>query len=106
MTWRQSHFVQVGWIPSTHDDTTVLGIVLNLFNAFGKLVDALTRVVSVHVDILGAKVSPLKSVDWSQVTNLTMRQAPLVEKLARTISIPDMNILGSKIIAIGVSLPL
>jgi len=62
---RQGHFVQVCWIPGTHNDTTIFRTILDLLNAFSQLVDALSRVVSVHVNVFGTKVPPLKAVHGS-----------------------------------------
>jgi hypothetical protein len=104
VTGRQSHFIQVCWIPGTHNDAPIFRIVLNLVNAFHELIDTLSSVIRVHIHVLGTKVPPLKSVHRSQVTDLAMRQATLVQKFTRAVAIPNVNILFRKIIAIGVSL--
>lgn len=104
VTGRKSHFVQIAWIPGTHDDASIFRIVLNLVNAFHELIDTLSSVIRVHIDILGTKVAPLKSIDRSQVTHLAMRQATLVKEFTRAITIPNVNVLFRKIVAIGISL--
>jgi hypothetical protein len=53
---------------------------------------------------LGPKVSPLIAVDWTEIAHLSMLQATLVQKLARTIAVPNVNILGGQFIRIGTSL--
>lgn len=57
-----------------------------------------------HVNVLGSKVPPLKAIDGSQVTHLAVRQATLIEKLARAIAVPNVNVLGGQDIGIGVTL--
>ena len=93
MTGRQGHVVQVSWVPRRHDNATILGIVLNLVNAFHELIDTLSSVIRVHIHVFGTEVPPLKSVNRSQVTDLAMRQATLVQKFTRAIAIPNANIL-------------
>jgi hypothetical protein len=53
---------------------------------------------------LGPKVSPLIAVDWTEIAHLSMLQTALVQKLARTIAVPNVNLLGSQFIRIGTSL--
>ena len=56
------------WIPSTHDNPSVVGISLNLVYYVSQLIHALSRVVSVHVGVLCPKVTPLETVNWSQIS--------------------------------------
>ena len=44
------------------------------------LVDAFSGVVCVHVDVLGAEVAPLESVDGAEVALLAVAQADRVQK--------------------------
>ena len=104
VAWRQRHFIQVGWVPGRHDDSSVLWIVNDLVDAVLELVNALSSVVRVHINIFGSKVTPLKTVDWSQVSLFAMTKATRFEKLFRAIAVPDMNVLVGKVIGVGVSL--
>ena len=99
----QCHFLQIGRIPGGHNDAPILWSILDFPNAIGQLVDALPGVIRVHVNVGGTKVSPLEAIDRSQVSNFAMRQSSLVEEFSRAISIPNMNSLVGKVIAIGVS---
>lgn len=65
VTRRQSHQIQILWIPSTHDNPSILGIIDNFVNAIRQLIDSLACVIRVHVFILCSEMSPLKSVDRS-----------------------------------------
>ena len=104
MTRRQCHETQVGRVPSRHDNSPVCWIVFDLINALGQLIDAFAVVVGMHVFVLGTKVAPLKTVDRPEVANLAVSQSSLVEKLARTIPIPDVNVLGRQLVGIGIPL--
>jgi hypothetical protein len=70
--WKR-HERKIGRIPCRHDDAAVFRSVYNLVQTVCQLVKALTSVVSVHVNILCPKVSPLKAIDWTQITNFAMR---------------------------------
>lgn len=104
MAGRQGHERKIRRVPRRHDDSSIFRIVLDLVNTVGQLINALSSVVRVHVHVVRSKVAPLKAVHGSKVANLAMRQAALVEKLARTIAVPNVYILFRKIVGIGVSL--
>lgn len=91
-------------IPGTHDDATIGGCVLDLPDDLSKLVNALASVVCVAVLILGTKVSPLESVDRTQITDLAVGQTDLVQVLARAIAVPDLDALLGQAQAVGVAL--
>ena len=81
VTGRQGHFAEIGWIPGRHNDATVFRVVLDLVNALGELINTLTCVVGVHVNVLSPKVTPLKAIDRSQIPGFSIIQAPRVQKL-------------------------
>lgn len=56
-----------------------------------QLVDALARVIRLGIDVLGAKVPPLKPVNGAQVADLAVRQTQVVEELARAVAVPDLD---------------
>jgi hypothetical protein len=57
---RERHLVQVRRVPRGEHDAPVLRAVLDLLDAVAELVHALARVVSVHVRVGRAEVSPLQ----------------------------------------------
>lgn len=87
----QDHLLEVGRVPGCEDEAAVVGVRPQLMDEFGNLVDTLSSVVRLGVNILGAKVSPLETVDRTKVTLLTVSQAEVVEELAGAISIPDLD---------------
>ena len=58
-----------------------------------ELVDALARVVGLGVDVGGAEMPPLEAVHWAQVAHLAVREAQVVEELARAVAVPDLDAL-------------
>ena len=56
-----------------------------------ELIHALARVVRVAVDVLGAKMAPLKAVDRAQVTLRALRQPDLVQVGAGPVAFPDLH---------------
>lgn len=100
---RECHLVKIGWIPCRHDDAPVLGSVLDLFDALSELIDPLPGIVGVHVDVLRTEVAPLESVDGTEIANLSVAQAPLVKELPRAIAVPDVDLLVSQVVRIGVA---
>jgi hypothetical protein len=101
---REGHLIQVGWIPRRHDDAPILWIINNLVNAILQLIDTFTRVIGVHVHILGSEVTPLKAIDWSEISLFTMAQASGLKKFLRAISIPNVNVLFGELVGIRVTL--
>lgn len=61
-------------IPSRHDDPAVFGIILDGFNNLCELIDPLSRVVGILVNVRRTEMSPLETVDGSQVTDRTVCQ--------------------------------
>lgn len=104
VTGRERHQVQIGGIPRRHDNASIFRVVLDLVDAVAKLIDTLSGIVGMHIDIGGAKVAPLKAIDGSQVTHLAMGQATLIEKLSRAVAVPNVDVLGSQQIGIRASL--
>lgn len=91
VTRGKGHLVQIGDIPRTEDDAAIEGILLQLADDFPDLIDALARVVGVAVDVLGAEVAPLETVDGAEVALLSGREAKFVEVFARAVTVPDMD---------------
>mmetsp|Transcript_6937 Transcript_6937/g.11704 ORF Transcript_6937/g.11704 Transcript_6937/m.11704 type:complete len:221 (+) Transcript_6937:67-729(+) len=78
----QRHQLQVSWVPSTHHNPPVLGVVDNLINAISQLIHTLSSIVSMHIFVLGTKMTPLESIHRSQITLFTMLQATRIKELA------------------------
>lgn len=57
-------------------------------NDLGKLVYTLTCVIRLCINIFGTKMSPLKAIDGTEIAGLTMIEAKVVKKLARSIAVP------------------
>lgn len=88
---RQSHALKVLWVPRAEDHSAVVGAVAQLVDDFGQLVDALAGVVCLSIDVLCAKVPPLKPVDGAQVADVAVGQADAVEELAGAVAVPDLD---------------
>lgn len=91
VTGWQSHALKILWVPGAEDHSAVVGSVAQLVDDFGQLVDALAGVVCLGIDILGAKVPPLKAVDGAQVADVTVGEANAVEELAGAVAVPDLD---------------
>mmetsp|Transcript_16655 Transcript_16655/g.26417 ORF Transcript_16655/g.26417 Transcript_16655/m.26417 type:complete len:240 (-) Transcript_16655:216-935(-) len=91
MARRQRHLIQIARIPRTHHNPARVGIVLDLLDAVHQLIHSLAIILIVHTSILRAKVSPLESINRSQVAFFIVRQTAIVQKLARAVSVPNMD---------------
>lgn len=58
-----------------------------------ELVHPLPRIIRLSIDVLGAKVPPLETVHGAQVADFAVREADLVEELARAVAVPDLDTL-------------
>lgn len=58
-----------------------------------KIPYTLLCIICVHILIFSAKMSPLESIDRSQVTLLPVSEATGIQEGARAIIIPDVNTL-------------
>lgn len=68
----QSHFGEVRRVPGGHDNASIFGVVLDLFDALRELIHSLASVIGVHVDVLSAEMTPLEAVDWSEVPHFSV----------------------------------
>ena len=66
---------EMGHIPGTEDDATVVGVVFEFLHDLGDLIYAFARVVGVAVFVFCSKVSPLKAIDWAEVAFFTIGEA-------------------------------
>ena len=103
MARRQDHLRQVGRVPGAEDEAAVVGVGAEGVDDAGQLVDALAGVVGLGVDVGGAKVAPLEAVDGPEVAGLAVRQAEVVEELARAVAVPDLDALRGEGLGGGVA---
>ena len=101
VTGRQGHLVQVRGVPGAHDDPPIVGLGLDPVDDLSELVDPLAAVVGVHVHVLSTEVSPLKAVDWSQVSLLTGCEAQTVQELPAAVPVPDPHFLLLQLLGVG-----
>lgn len=87
----EDHLLQIGGVPGRKDQTTIVWVGAQLVNNLGELVDSLARVVRLGVDVLGAKVPPLEAIHGTEVADLAVVEAEVVEELARAIAVPDLD---------------
>ena len=92
--------MQIRWIPCRHDDPSVRWIVPDCVNHCLQLVVSLTGVVGVHVDVFCTKVSPLESIDGSQVALLPISQASAGQEFGGRVAIPDVDALAGQFVGV------
>ena len=90
-------------VPGGEDDAAVHGIILDGVNDLLQLVNALSSVVGVHVDVFGAKVPPLEAIHGPQITRLAMRQTAAVQKLAGGVAVPYVDAPLLQVLGVGVA---
>ena len=93
MTRRQGHLRYVRGIPRRDDDPAVVGLVPDRVEHLRHLIDALARVVCVHVGVRRAKVPPLPPVHGPKIALLTMGKPTRVKEITRRVPVPDTNLL-------------
>mmetsp|Transcript_2929 Transcript_2929/g.6853 ORF Transcript_2929/g.6853 Transcript_2929/m.6853 type:complete len:228 (-) Transcript_2929:853-1536(-) len=98
---RESHDAEIGRIPGTENNPSVVGICLDGVDAGSELIDALPGVVSVHVGVLGPKVPPLKSIHGPQIPLLAVSEADFGQVFLGTISVPNVNVLVPEQVGVG-----
>lgn len=91
VTRRQSHLGNIDRIPSGHDYSPIVRIVLDFVDTLAQLIDTLSGIVRVHVDVLSTEVTPLESVYGSQVALFSLRESIGVQELAWRVAVPDFN---------------
>ena len=91
MTRRQGHLAQIRRVPRAQDDPPVVRLVLQLVNDLRQLIDPLARVIRLRIHVLGAEMPPLETIDGSQVSDFSVREADAVEVLAAAVAVPDLD---------------
>jgi len=79
------------WIPSAHDDSSIVGRVLDFMDHFSKLIDPLTGIISLAIHILCPEMSPLESIHGPQIPCLAMLKTDTVEVLSAAVAVPDLD---------------
>lgn len=78
----QGHIIQCHWIPSGHQNTAIIRMVLEQFHNGPQLIDSLPIVLRpLSPSVLCTKVPPLKTVDRPQVAFRSLEQPAAVKKL-------------------------
>ena len=78
VTRGQCHLLQIRWIPRTEYDSSVVRGILQLPNDLRQLIHSLTSIVCSRVFVLRSKMSPLESINRSQVSLFSIGEANAV----------------------------
>jgi len=103
MAWRKSHLLDVSNVPSTEQYSSWGWVLLDELDNLFDLIDSLAGVIRFEVLVLGSKVSPLEAIYRSQISLFSLREPTFVQELSTSISIPNVNLLVSKIVWVGIS---
>ena len=72
MEWNQDRNMDMvtltNGIPCTHDDSSIVRLVLDGMYDLSQLVHTLAAVVGVHVHVAGSIVTPLEAIYWTKIT--------------------------------------
>ena len=66
------------WIPSRHDYPPIRWIILDSLHDPCQLIDTLSSIIILTSPIISSKMSPLKSINWSQVPLPPMPQSDFI----------------------------
>lgn len=91
VTRRQHHAGHVLGVPCGKDHSSVVGVCAELVYDLRQLVNTLAGVIGLCVFVLCAKVSPLETVDGSQVADFAVCQPQIIQELAGAIAVPDLD---------------
>ena len=100
----QSHVLKSRRIPSCHYDSSACWVLLYGIDHLSQLINTHTSIARMHGLILGAKVSPLESVNGTKVPFFSFFEANLIQKLSGSISIPDSDLFIAQ--DFGIRLPI
>lgn len=98
---RESHQSQVEWVPCAHDVPSGVRVPFDSFDQLTQLVHSLSRVVPVHVGVLGAEVPPLEAIDWAKISFFSFFETQLVQELSTPVSVPNSDSFGFEFIGVG-----
>ena len=82
VTGRESHLLEIGRVPGTHENATACRVLLDLLDDISKLIDTLAFVVIVHGLVRGTEVSPLETIDGAQIPFFPLSEADFIEELS------------------------
>jgi hypothetical protein len=82
------------WVPSTQNDSTICRILFDLADALRQLINTLSGIIGIAGLVFSAKVSPLETVDRSQISLASVTKPALLQKLLGTVPIPDLDTLS------------
>merc|ERR1719412_468320 len=92
MTWWQSHFIQISWIPGTHDNTSIIGFIFDFVNNIHQLIHTLSSIVGFCISILSTKMTPLKTIDRTKIAFFSLSEPKIIKKGSGTICIPNSHV--------------
>ncbi len=84
--------MEIGGIPGGEDDASIGGVVFDLVDDVLELIDALAGVVVVHGAIGGAEMSPLESIDGSEISFFAVGKSAGIEEFAGCVGVPDVDV--------------
>jgi len=91
VAWWQHHLREILGVPGAEDEAAIVGIGAEGVDDALQLIDPLPCVVGLGIDIVSAKVAPLEAVNRAKIPHFAVRQAQVVEELARPITVPDLD---------------
>ena len=65
VTRRQRHLLQIRHIPRAENDPPIPRIIPQLPDYLRQLIDSLPRIIRFCIHVLGPKMPPLESIDWT-----------------------------------------
>lgn len=103
VAWRQHHARHVGRVPSAQHQPPIERVRPQGVHDPRQLVHALAYVVCFRVDVFRAEMPPLEAVHGAEIADLALREAEVVEELARAVAVPDLDALRGESVRGGVA---
>ena len=100
----KGHFRDSRRIPGSHQNSAVVGVILQHIDHILQLINSLTFVVVMHRLVLGAKMSPLEAVDRPQIPFLTLSEPNSIQEFTRCIAVPNSDLLIAEVLGICVAM--
>lgn len=97
MARREDHLGQILGVPRAQNEPSVVGIRLERLDDARQLVISLACIVGLGIDVLGTEVAPLETVYGTQVADFAVGEAQIVEELAGSVPVPDLDPFGGEV---------
>lgn len=72
VAWRQSHLFELSGVPGTQNQPSALWVGLDVVDEVLELVNTFSMIVCVHIDIWCIPMSPLKTINWTKISFLSV----------------------------------